>query len=358
MGRNARANWLASRLPLWELIANLGSIPYYTREKFQGQGWPIIRRLLQRECNMLRNNADIKVILFMVITTGLLVVNWLNPEFSWFTFLFACLMAVSITTITHNHNHMPIWKNKWMNRFQDYWLTLFYGFPVFAWIPTHNKNHHKFNNREGDYTITYRISEGNNMFTLSTYPAISSWFQQTPIKDFLAKCWKVKKSRFWYYISQYVILGAFIGTALYIDWQKALLYIVIPQQIALTAVLLFNYLQHVGADEESEWNHSRNMLSPVMNVLLFNNGYHTVHHDHPGLHWSELPPAHAKIHDNIDPVLIEYSFWWMLIRQYILSPFIPSLRLPSLRLQRLERERAEQEGGNMGGLEPELAAAE
>ena len=93
------------------------------------------------------------------------------------------------------------------------------------------------------------------------------------------------------------IIAAFIVGALLLDWKKALLYIVLPQQVALFSVLAFNYLQHVHADEESEWNHSRNMLSPVMNALLFNNGYHTIHHEKPGIHWSKLPEAHADADD-------------------------------------------------------------
>lgn len=306
---------------------------------------------------MLRYKEDIKVVIWMIITTGLLVINWLQPEANWFLVAWACLMAVSVTTITHNHNHLRIWKNKWMNYFQDYWLTLFYGFPVFAWIPTHNKNHHKYNNREGDYTITYRVSERNNLFTLLSYPTVSSYWQQKSIKKFLARAWEKKKSRFFYYISQYVVLAAFIAVALLIDWKKALLYIVLPQQIGLFAVLVFNYLQHVGADEESEWAHSRDMLSPVMNALLFNNGYHTVHHDHPGIHWSRLPEEHEKIKENLNPVLTETSFWWLIIRTYFLAPFIPALRRPNLRLQRIEREKAEA-GEATSGLEPELAAAE
>ena len=302
---------------------------------------------------LLRYKEDWKTIVFLIITTGLLPLNWLQPEANWLLVLFACVMAVSVTTIVHNHNHLRIWNNKWLNFATDYWLTLFYGFPVFAWIPTHNKNHHKFNNREGDYTITWRFWEANNLGTLLSYPTISSYFQQTPIRDFLKKAYSVRKSRFFYYISQYVVLGVFIAVALVVDWKKALLYIVLPQQVALFSVLAFNYLQHVHADEESEWNHSRNMLSPVMNALLFNNGYHTVHHISPGYHWSRLPEEHAKIHDKVDPRLYEYSFWWFLIRSYILAPVIPSLRSQSMRLERMNSA-SSPDGDNS----PELAAAE
>lgn len=289
---------------------------------------------------MLRYKEDVRVVIWMIVTSGLLVVNWLQPELNWLTFLWACLMAISVTTIAHNHNHLRIWKNKWMNRFQDYWLTLFYGFPAFAWIPTHNRNHHRFNNRDGDYTITYRVSERNNLLTLLSYPAVSSYWQQKSVGRFLAETWRKRRKRFCYYASQYVVLAAWIAGALLIDWRKGLLYVVIPQQVGLFTVLVFNYLQHVGTDEESEWEHSRDVVSPVMNALLFNNGYHTAHHERPGIHWSRLPEAHAGVAHNLNPALIECSFWWLILRTYFLAPLIPSLRRPNLRLRRLNRERA------------------
>lgn len=68
---------------------------------------------------------------------------------------------------------------------------------------------------------------------------------------------------------------------MWIDWKKALLYIVAPQQFAL---LVLNYLQHVHANEESDWDHSRNFVGGLANFLLLNNGFHTVHHEWPGVH--------------------------------------------------------------------------
>lgn len=291
---------------------------------------------------MLRHKADIRTLGFMAATTGILVFNWMTA-FHWLPFLAACFLAVSVTTITHNHNHLQIWEHKWLNVLQDYWLTLFYGFPVFAWIPTHNKNHHRYNNREGDYTITYRFSEKNNLVTLLSYPTISSIYQQGAITDYLKTMWRKRKSRFFYSVSQYVVLAAFVGVALWIDWKKALLYVVIPQQVGLFAVLIFNYLQHVHCDEESEWNHSRNFVGKVTNFFLFNNGYHTVHHESQGKHWSTAPEEHAKVADKIDPSLNEPSFWWFLIRTYIIGLFVPKFRTKSMRLERMRRAEARAE---------------
>lgn len=291
---------------------------------------------------MLRYKADRRALVYMVVTTGLLFWQWSRPEFSPLLFTWAAFMAISVTVMSHNHNHLRMWKSRKLNALTDYWLTLFYGFPAFAWIPTHNMNHHKFNNREGDYTITYRVSEKMNLLTLFSYPAVSSYYQQKPIKDYLKTLYRKNRRRFWHSVAQYLLLGLFIGGALLLDWKKALLYIVLPQQIGLTTVLLFNYLQHVHADEESEYSHSRNITGFWLNALLFNNGYHTAHHMSPGTHWSKTPELHAKIEHKIHPSLNEKSMWWFLIRVFLLGPIIPRFRSHSLRLERIERERRQQ----------------
>ncbi len=284
---------------------------------------------------MLRYRADRQTVLYMITATALLFWQWSRPEFSAPLFVWACFMAVTITVIAHNHNHLGMWRSRTGNFLTDYWLTLLYGFPAFAWIPTHNQNHHKFNNREGDYTITYRYSERNNLVTLLTYPTVSGYHQQKPIRDHLRHLWATRRRRFWFSISQYGLLVLLIGGGLLLDWRKALLYIVVPQQFGLFMVLVFNYLQHVHADEESEFNHSRNLVGRALNFFLLNNGYHTVHHESPGTHWSRLPEAHAAIADRIDPRLNERSFWWMMVRMFLLSPFVPRLRSRSLRLERI-----------------------
>lgn len=285
----------------------------------------------------LKESADVKSLIYIFITTALFITQWawigVNPFFyTWFLF-----MAVSVAVMTHNHNHLPMWRSKTLNLFTDWWLTVFYGFPIFAWIPTHNKNHHRFNNREGDDSITYRVSEKNNFLTLISYPTISGYYQQKAIFGYLKDLRANNKEKFWICISQYVTLVLWIAAALIIDWEKALLFVIIPQQVSLFSVLIFNYVQHVHADEESEWNHSRNYTG-FLNFLLFNNGYHTIHHHKAGLHWNKVPEAHKEIEHNIDPILLERSFWWYIIRSYFLSIFIPKFRTMSMRLERIKEE--------------------
>jgi beta-carotene hydroxylase len=287
---------------------------------------------------MLRYKADIKTLIYVFLTSALFILQWKVTGFNPFIYFVYLFFSIGVAVITHNHNHVQVWKTKFLNVLTDWWLTVFYGFPVFAWIPTHNKNHHKLNNRMGDYTITYRFSEKNNMVTLLTYPTISGFYQQKAIRDYLKELWSNKRSRFFLCISQYVILILWIAAAFFLDWQKALLFVVIPQQVSLFSVLIFNYVQHVHADEESEYNHSRNFTG-FLNFMLFNNGYHTIHHDKAGLHWSVTPEEHKKIAHLIDESLLERSFWWYITRNYILGFFNKNFKTKSMRLERIENEK-------------------
>ncbi len=285
---------------------------------------------------MLKYKADLVTVLYMIITTSLLVVHW-YVGFNWFLFAGQMIMATTSFAIAHNHNHVPMWRWGFLNKVTDYWLTLFYGFPPYVWKPTHNLNHHKFTNKDGDYTITYRFSEKNNLLTLLAYPIVSAVYQQTPTTNYLKQMWRVQKPTFFFYISQYALLIAFLGTAFYFDWYKALMMILIPQQFSVQFVLMINYMQHVHCDEESEFNHSRNFVGLGSRFLL-NNGLHTVHHEQMGLHWSKLPEAHAKIAHKIDPSLNERSMAWFIFRNYILGIFFKSCRTVSMRTEHLKRE--------------------
>ena len=283
---------------------------------------------------MLRYKADIRTLVYMVITTALLVVQWRAGKVIVPLYVVYLFMSVAVSIIAHNHNHLSIWKSRTLNHLTDYWLTLFYGFPVFGWVPTHNQNHHSLNNREGDYTITYRLTEKNHLLMLLAYPTVSSYFQQKPIRDYLKQQWHKNRGRFYFCLSQYAVLGLYLAAAILWDWKRAVLFIVIPHQAALFSVLVFNYVQHVHTDEESERNHSRNFVG-WLNLLLFNNGYHTIHHEKAGLHWSLLPESHARIASTIDPVNVERSFWWYIFRVYFLGIFLRGMRTVSPRQKRM-----------------------
>lgn len=284
---------------------------------------------------MLRYAADYRTLFWMfVLMPGLVAFQYAKPEYlpylSWLSFYF----AISAGVIAHNHLHSPTFKNKKSSEFFSYWISVFYGFPTFAWIPTHNLNHHKFVNKAGDATITWRYTDKHNYLVASTYFFVSSYFQSGPIKEFLLRAKEKNPAQYRKYIGQYVVVygaqAAMLALAIYLHGAKTGLTVWaftmgLPALVSLWTIMTFNYDQHVHTDPWSKYNHSRNFVGKTLNFLLFNNGLHTAHHEKAGLHWSQLPQLHGELAPHIDPALKQRSLWWYWFKQYVLTPFVPSL---------------------------------
>ena len=233
---------------------------------------------------MLRYGADRRTIAYLACTAVLTAINWrmgrVHPVLYPVTLFFFFTSAV----ISHNHNHLGMWRSKTLNLFTSYVIALFYGHPAIAWVPTHNQVHHRLNNRPGDTSRSPKWFEGNHLAAILVYPTLTNIAQTKDIRLFLRDLYKRDRPAFWSAASEYVVFFGTMAFLLVLDWRKTLLFFVIPQQTALFLIQCVNYLQHVETDSESEWNHSRNFVGPVLNGLLFNNGYHTVHHEKPGVH--------------------------------------------------------------------------
>jgi fatty acid desaturase len=281
-----------------------------------------------------RFKADYRTLLWVTLTPALVAVQYARPELVPYLFWLSCYFALACGVIAHNHNHCPTYKGKLANQIFGSWISIFYGFPTFAWIPTHNLNHHKFVNRAGDATITWRFTNRHNLFVAATYFFVSSWYQQYPTRAFIQKAKVQNPSLHRRIMVQYAVwIGAHIAlcalaialhgvaTGLYVYGLTGFL----PAFFALWTIMLFNYEQHVHTDPWSKHNHSRSWDGKILNFVLFNNGLHAAHHENPGTHWSKMWEVHRELAPKIDPSLIENNLWWYWFRQYALAPFFPSL---------------------------------
>jgi fatty acid desaturase len=278
---------------------------------------------------MLRHSSDWRTVLWAFVFFPAMgfapyieprVVPWILPLSLYFGF---CAGVFS-----HNQNHCPTFKSRGMNAFYAAWLSVFYGFPTFAWIPTHNLNHHKYVNKAGDATITWRYSKRHTWFIASTYYFVSAYWQAAPVGEYIRKAREGNRRLYRQIQLQYVTV--FGGHALLLalaiavrGWRVGpVAYafgFMIPALFAAWSMIFINYIQHVHTDPWSDHNHSRNFCSLLGNWLVFNNGYHAAHHESAGLHWSKLPEAHAKIAHLIHPDLNQGSIFGFCFRSYVLG---------------------------------------
>jgi fatty acid desaturase len=280
--------------------------------------------------------ADYRTLLWaFVLFPGVAFSQYVYPGLVGWLLPVSLYMGYCAGIFSHNHNHCPTFYSRRMNDFFGAYISVFYGYPLFAWIPTHNLNHHKFVNKPGDATITWRYTRKHTFFVAATYFFVSAYWQSGPIKEYLAKARAAKGRVHRQIVTQAttVIVAHVSLVALALGlwgWKTgALVYLFafgIPCAFALWSMMFTNYIQHIHCDPWSPDNHSRNFVSPLSNWFVFDAGYHTVHHENAGTHWSKYPELHAKRGHLIAPELNERSLFSFCFKRYVLGLFSDRFR--------------------------------
>jgi len=266
---------------------------------------------------MLRERADLRPLFFNGLYYVLLVYAWFRgPMSAWALPLLAplCLTAFQGAVQTHNSLHCPVFRARWLNKVYQVALTCIYGHPVSAYVPGHNLSHHRYTQSRRDVMRTsktrFRWHLLNGLFFMLTVaPSIMRADSQY--------MWVMRKRHPRWFRQGLLELSVLMGiqvTLLILDWKRALLYWFLPHIYAQWGIITINLLQHDGCDQESEYNHSRNFVGKLANWLAFNNGFHGIHHDYPGLHWSKTPEAYAaryagKIHPSLEQRSLLLYLW-------------------------------------------------
>src|SRR4051812_11350982 len=165
-----------------------------------------------------RHRADYRTVLWTIMPPALIALQYARPGLIPYLWWVSCYFALACGVIAHNHNHCPTFRDKRMNQAFANWISIFYGYPSFAWIPTHNLNHHKYLNTEGDATITWRFTNRHNALVAATYFFVSSYYQSYPIKEFLKKAKANNPALHRRVTTQYFIWGGSYAALLVTAW--------------------------------------------------------------------------------------------------------------------------------------------
>ena len=253
----------------------------------------------------------------------------------------ACAFAFLNSVVIHNHMHKGIFKSRPLNRLFRMVLSFGSLYPASANIASHNIVHHHFDDDgQPDWaapditpfeTPLLKLLHFPNVAGPNTFRGVQRWASTTRQADFRGQ-----------YLAEQVFAFGLTGVLLAYDFWSALFFIVLPQLWGARGILRINLIQHDGCDTKSEWNHSRNFIGRGFNWLMCNNGYHTIHHNRAGLHWSVLPQAHAQeCQGRMSGELNEVSMLGYLVRTFVFG-----------------KNRGVQQGGEVADHGPRRAAAE
>jgi fatty acid desaturase len=274
---------------------------------------------------VLRYRSDIRTLAFIGAYFVALAAAWTIPlgrvPLVAFAVAFLCWLSWINAVITHNVIHVPMWRSVTLNRATRLALSLTYGFPVNEYVPGHNLSHHRYVQQRRDVMRTSKVDRGWNLVNVLTFfPAVAFDVMRANAKYVgfakdRRKDWHSER------VVQTIVTWSVKIALLFIDWEKALLFVWLPHVGAVWGITTVNFLQHDGCDPDHPQNHSRNFVGTIFNWFHFNNGFHGMHHVEPGLHWSLLPQKHAELlTPYIHPALEQKSLAIYLLRTFILQP--------------------------------------
>jgi fatty acid desaturase len=234
-----------------------------------------------------------------------------------FFLIAACQFSFYVQTVTHNVLHGALFESKAANRAFRFVLSFCGLFPVSSVIPSHNLVHHHFDDDgQPDWASPSHARFKWNLLNLLHFPNIIG-----PITFAGINRWASVKGRADYRrqsMQESVFAFGLTGLLLAYDFWTVLFFVLVPQLWGARWFLRVNIIQHDGCDISSEYNHSRNFGGALINWFAVNAGYHTAHHNKPGLHWSELAKSHQQeVAPKMDPSLLEPSLLGYLARTYV-----------------------------------------
>lgn len=280
-----------------------------------------------REPLVLKHPSEVRQLGIIAVYLGLLFSMYFAPPCrNLLFFAAACYFSFLNAVVIHNHLHQGIFKSRRLNMLFRCVLSFGALYPASANIPSHNLVHHHFDDDgQPDWAAPEHVSFRWNLLNLihfpnvagpNTFAGVTRWSELAGRRDFV-----------WQYRLELAFAFGLTGVLAIFDFWTTLFFIVLPQLYGARSILRINLIQHDRCDTTSEWNHSRNFVGRAFNWIMCNNGYHTIHHNRAGLHWSVLHTEHAReVVPRVDPSLDERSMVWYLIRTYLLRPARPAAR--------------------------------
>ncbi len=269
----------------------------------------------------MRHREDVRSLLFVALALALLVIPFF-VRLPWFVALpwiaLSCAFGYSTDIINHNHLHTPTFRGELRNELLEIALSISKGSSAHMLLVPHNLNHHVHGGNERDWLGPRVAGEGPGALRLLRYVVVGSVVLN--IERRRPEAPRLPAKLRWRELRQNLAICAFMAWGLTRDWRTFLAYVTIPWVVGTFFLVAINLIQHDGCDPESRYGNSRNFTGRLGNWLLFNNGFHTIHHLRPALHWTKLREAHERlVRPHSPPELDEASLAAFIARRYLFS---------------------------------------
>ena len=223
-------------------------------------------------------NINVFMFLAALILIGLSVWGyWWGGWPHWLSFGQSILALHFAGTIIHDASHNSAHRDRLINAILGHGSALMLGFAFPVFTRVHLQHHANVNDPEND--PDHFVSTGGPLWL------INARFFYHEIYFFRRKLWRKNELMEWF-LSRLVLVGI-VACAYHWGFLNYVMnYWFVPSGIVGLALgLFFDYLPHRPFHETARWKNALVYPSPILNLLIFGQNYHLVHHLWPSIPW-------------------------------------------------------------------------
>jgi fatty acid desaturase len=204
--------------------------------------------------------------------------------------------------IQHNHAHLPVFNARPLNLLYDVLLAQNTGYATALWELHHNRGHHR-NFLDPDKDVATVNYPGTTTAMPRWYYAVRGnlTIHRDAIRIGFDERRANRKSLLGKLSFELVVQLALTTIGFAISPWLTLGFFIVPNALSALLVWWQSYPHHHELATDSVYAASITDDHGFTNLMTFNIGHHTAHHEKPTLHWSLLPLRTARILHLIDP---------------------------------------------------------
>ncbi|HJW28021.1 MAG TPA: fatty acid desaturase, partial [Saprospiraceae bacterium] len=222
--------------------------------------------------------------------------------------------------------HRPMFKKKyqWMHKYITWFVAPLFGNTPETYFAHHIIMHHVENNMEDDASSTLKFQRDNPIDFLKYLFR----FLILGVVDTFNYLFRHKRKKVYLrFTLGELSFYAFCVAMSFVNFKATLMVLIIPMFYARFIMMMGNWTQHSFIDRNNPDGHFSSVFNCINNVYnqnCWNDGYHSIHHLNPGLHYTDIPATFLKNKDNFvkyktfifDHIHYLHIFIWLMTKQY------------------------------------------
>jgi len=223
----------------------------------------------------------------------------------------------------HCISHRKLFKKgyTWMYHWVIWIVCPFFGHTPETYFVHHMAMHHVENNMEEDASSTLSYQRDSiRSFIMYYLNFMFLGFRDTFMYLFNHKRKKMYMRLTFGEFSFFIFCIAMC----FVNFKATLLIFIIPFIFARFVMMIGNWAQHAFVDPNDPEENAINCINTSYNKTCWNDGYHTVHHIRPALHYTDIPAEFIKNKDKFaenkvfvfDGIHYLHIFVWLMTKRY------------------------------------------